>query len=243
MTAENKSGYLSKKAVAAGNISSKTPLVSEGLVSGDVRCERKAAVTGKATGQIDSADIDIAGLIDGNVTAAKTVFIAANAVVTGDVTADSVAVDGAVFGNIFAKSEMKLSFIAKVTGDIEAKSLALDGGAVIDGHLKIGAKKMAEEYAAIQKVKKAFHSDKKIATSKKDTEQKAVQNSEPISQDNATAEKAAVKPEKKKSAAKKGGEKQSKQKMEAAQMAAPQSREAQLKAAVDKLKSQKEKQK
>ena len=87
-----------------GDISGNDPLIIEGIVRGTVSVKSAVTVTqdGHVEADVDSQSIEIAGTVEGNVTAADKIDIKAGGRLVGDVKAPRVLIaDGAAFkGNI-----------------------------------------------------------------------------------------------------------------------------------------------
>ncbi|MGB0591922.1 MAG: bactofilin family protein [Myxococcota bacterium] len=87
-----------------GEISGNDPLIIEGIVRGTVNVKSTVTVTqdGHVEANVDSQSIEIAGTVEGNVTAADKIDIKAGGRLVGDVKAPRVLIaDGAAFkGNI-----------------------------------------------------------------------------------------------------------------------------------------------
>jgi len=87
-----------------GDISGNDPLIIEGIVRGTVSVKSAVTVTqdGHVEADVDSQSIEIAGSVEGNVTAADKIDIKAGGRLVGDVKAPRVLIaDGAAFkGNI-----------------------------------------------------------------------------------------------------------------------------------------------
>ena len=87
-----------------GDISGNDPLIIEGIVRGTVNVKSVVTVTqdGHIEADVDSQSIEIAGTVEGNVTAADKIDIKAGGRLVGDVKAPRVLIaDGAAFkGNI-----------------------------------------------------------------------------------------------------------------------------------------------
>ena len=87
-----------------GDISGNDPLIIEGIVRGTVSVKSAVTVTqdGHVEANVDSQSIEIAGSVEGNVSAVDKIDIKAGGRLVGDVKAPRVLIaDGAAFkGNI-----------------------------------------------------------------------------------------------------------------------------------------------
>ena len=87
-----------------GDISGSDPLIIEGIVRGTVSVKSAVTVTqdGHVEANVDSQSIEIAGSVEGNVSATDKIDIKAGGRLVGDVKAPRVLIaDGAAFkGNI-----------------------------------------------------------------------------------------------------------------------------------------------
>jgi cytoskeletal protein CcmA (bactofilin family) len=81
----------------------------------------------------------ILGKFEGTITAEGDLHVAEGASCKAQVEAQTVTVDGKVEGNITAKDKVTLNATASVSGDIVAAKLIVAEGAVVSGHLSIGA--------------------------------------------------------------------------------------------------------
>ena len=95
-----------------------TTIASGTEIMGDVRSE---------------ANLIIAGVVNGSVTGASSVTIAAGGLLKGLLKAKHAVVAGAVVGDIAAEETLTLMAGSRVEGDLETYQLAVEPGAVIAG--------------------------------------------------------------------------------------------------------------
>lgn len=92
----------------------------------------------KVIGNIVAKDIDILGIIEGNVEATGKATIVGT--VKGDVTGVDIAINGRIEGNIVSSGLVYADKEAVVTGDIEFGSILVEEGAVLKGTFKASQK-------------------------------------------------------------------------------------------------------
>ena len=80
-----------------------------------------------------AGSINLAGRVNGNLTAPGSVELPAQSQVKGDVRARSVTLQGAVEGNVVAQQKVELGPGARLQGDITCTALVVAEGAVFRG--------------------------------------------------------------------------------------------------------------
>ncbi len=90
-------------------------------------------------GDITSASaMTIAGVIEGNVTAAGEVHVLEDALVKGDVSGPDVHVGGRVEGRVSASGKLTITRSGQVIGDIQVRALLIEEGGTLHGICKMG---------------------------------------------------------------------------------------------------------
>ncbi len=92
----------------------------------------------RVIGNIVAKDIDILGIIEGNVEATGKATIVG--IVRGDITGVDIAINGRIEGNIVSSGLVYADKEAVVTGDIEFGSILVEEGAVLKGTFKASPK-------------------------------------------------------------------------------------------------------
>ena len=87
--------------------------------------------------------------VRGEIRAADTLVINAQAVVHATVEAGTLVVHGCVVGRVTVTERLELRASARVTGDIEAPVIVMEEGAVHDGHCRMTKAKPAETALAL----------------------------------------------------------------------------------------------
>ena len=93
--------------------------------------------------------------VRGEIRAADTLVIGAQAVVHATVQAATLVVHGEVVGRVTATERIELRASARVTGDIEAPVIVMEEGAVHDGHCRMTRAKPVETSLALVVAHKA----------------------------------------------------------------------------------------
>ncbi|HWQ50158.1 MAG TPA: polymer-forming cytoskeletal protein [Terriglobales bacterium] len=73
---------LSSGVAVTGGIFSKEPLMLAGAVTGDVACEDKLIVTGRVTGRVTAPEVEIVGVVEGDIEA-EVLTVGETAAVSG----------------------------------------------------------------------------------------------------------------------------------------------------------------
>lgn len=85
--------------------------------------------------------IKIEGVVEGNINAAKDVFISKTARINGDVVCDKCTVYGTVNGNVTANDMVEIMSIGYVCGDIKTSRIAIEEGGFISGKIEMKKEK------------------------------------------------------------------------------------------------------
>ncbi len=89
-------------------------------------------------GTINSPDnIYLEGIISGEVTTTKNIYILKGSILNTDLVAENIQVFGAVKGNLTAKKKIIINEAARVYGDIKCHSLKLLEGAIYSGKIEV----------------------------------------------------------------------------------------------------------
>ena len=85
------------------------------------------------------------GRVEGSITEAETVVIAAGGMVHGDISAETVVIGGRVTGNITASEEVEILSNGEVLGDLRTPRLVVEEGAKLDGRCSMNGTESSEE--------------------------------------------------------------------------------------------------
>jgi len=89
---------------------------------------------------VSSESLTIDGHVEGTIEVGDhSLTIGRGAAVTADLTAKNITISGTVEGNVRAHEVLELHESASVDGDITAPRLRMADGAVITGHIEVGA--------------------------------------------------------------------------------------------------------
>jgi len=88
------------------------------------------------TGNISTkGSLRIDGVVDGNITEAKDVFVSKIGKVNGDVSCQNCVVYGNVRGNIVSKEKVEIMSSASVEGDVTSSKILIEEGAIFNGNI------------------------------------------------------------------------------------------------------------
>ena len=121
------------------------PLKTEGTGSGILPQEGATVIARgvKLEGDFTSkGDVVIEGEVRGKVTASGKLTVGSEATIHADVAADDAVISGLVQGNVTVKAQVVLHATARVTGDLVAERATVESGAVLEGKVQIGPKKL-----------------------------------------------------------------------------------------------------
>src|SRR5687767_8012820 len=90
----------------------------------------------------------IAGRLDGNVTGAALLIVAAGATITGQVSAREVVIAGRIEGHVVAQGRVELEATGVVVGDVTADAILVHEGAALNGRMLV---RTAQDKAAAEK--------------------------------------------------------------------------------------------
>lgn len=82
---------------------------------------------------ISTSDLDVYGVIEGDVNSRGHVQVHPRAVVKGMITAHSVNVEGQVEGDITTRARLYIGAAGRVEGDVQVKSLNVEEGGALLG--------------------------------------------------------------------------------------------------------------
>lgn len=107
---------------------------SANSLSGEVEVETVIGPSVKVEGDFVGEDnVDVEGVVIGNLKTSKNLRIGEGARVEADVFAENIFVAGEVIGNLKIKSKAELSGSAKIVGDLETGELSIETGAILKG--------------------------------------------------------------------------------------------------------------
>ncbi|GAB4140072.1 MAG: hypothetical protein Fur0024_0910 [Patescibacteria group bacterium] len=86
---------------------------------------------------ISEGDVQIDGVLDGNIRALGTVVIGGSAQIKGQVSGRQVVVSGSVTADIVATEELHILASGKIFGNVQTKILGIEPGAVFVGKSEI----------------------------------------------------------------------------------------------------------
>lgn len=81
--------------------------------------------------------LKVEGSVEGNINAAKEVFIAKTARINGDITCEKCVVYGSVNGNITASDVVEIMSIGSVCGDVTTSRIIIEEGGFLSGKLNM----------------------------------------------------------------------------------------------------------
>ncbi|MBI3120526.1 MAG: polymer-forming cytoskeletal protein [Candidatus Kerfeldbacteria bacterium] len=103
-------------------------------LSGEVEVETVIGPSVKVEGDFVGEDnVDVEGVVIGNLKTSKNLRIGEGARVEADVFAENVYIAGEVIGNLKIKNKTELARSAKIVGDLETAVLSIETGAVLKG--------------------------------------------------------------------------------------------------------------
>jgi cytoskeletal protein CcmA (bactofilin family) len=104
----NSSNVIAKETTIIGEIVAQGNIRIEGTVEGTLRSEKKVVIgeSAKVIGDIKAVEIEIAGLIEGQVTCSETLYLKSTAIIKGDMFTKKLVIEnGAVFNGKCQMSE------------------------------------------------------------------------------------------------------------------------------------------
>lgn len=128
-------------------------------LAGDAEVETIIGPSVKVEGDFVGEDnVDVEGVVIGNLKTSKNLRIGEGARVEADVFAENVYIAGEIIGNLKIKGKTELSRTAKIIGDLETGELSIETGAIVKGKCVSGAG--TEEYAELAAKRKEAASKK-----------------------------------------------------------------------------------
>ncbi|MCX7905372.1 MAG: polymer-forming cytoskeletal protein [Elusimicrobiales bacterium] len=86
--------------------------------------------------------IKVEGVVEGNITSSKEVFVTKTARVNGDIVCGRCVVYGNINGNIIASNSVEIMSIGCVNGDIRTSRIMIEDGAYICGNIDMKKEKV-----------------------------------------------------------------------------------------------------
>lgn len=103
----------------------------------------------RVTGDCRTAGtVRIEGHVEGSVRADKAVVIGKQGHVVGDVHTQDAVISGHVKGTVVAESRLELQATCHIDGEVRTRRMQLEEGAVLNGTVEMGEKKIARSSGA-----------------------------------------------------------------------------------------------
>ena len=94
--------------------------------------------------------VRIEGSVEGNVRAGKAVVIGKDGCVEGTIITQDAVVSGRLVGTLTAESRLELQSTSRIDGEVYARRLMLEEGAVLNGSVHMGDRKVAGALSAYE---------------------------------------------------------------------------------------------
>ena len=121
-----------------GNLSSRSRIILEGEVAGDVDSKKEVHVSGFIQGSVSCQSCLVEGRgVEGDVTAQEAITVEEGSRVTGNLSAPTVTVKGSVAGNILCCRQIAVAKSGSVMGDMSASSISIEPGALVRGAVAV----------------------------------------------------------------------------------------------------------
>lgn len=132
------STIISEGTVIEGSIITKSNLIVQGDVNGDIESEKDIEIIGRIVGNVKGNNtIFLKGSINGNVSGPNVFTLTKDAKVIGDINCQELECDGNITGNINAASSVYLGANSMIKGNVVSKSISIKEGSQIKGSLEI----------------------------------------------------------------------------------------------------------
>jgi len=106
-----------------------------------VRCANVIAADAKIGGSITAAqDLEIAGIVKGDVECHAKLVIAQGGEVHGQVIARELVVEGMIEGDVEVSGRLTIASTGRLLGDASARSVSIDEGAIVSGACSMGVR-------------------------------------------------------------------------------------------------------
>ncbi|MCX7642097.1 MAG: polymer-forming cytoskeletal protein [Elusimicrobiales bacterium] len=86
--------------------------------------------------------LKIEGMVDGNITCSKEVFVAKTARINGDIVCEKCIIYGSINGNLTASDSVEIMSIGSVNGDIKTSRIMIEDGGYFCGKLEMKKEKV-----------------------------------------------------------------------------------------------------
>lgn len=90
-------------------------------------------------------DVQIDGVVEGNVSTAGRLVVGSDAKLKADVSAGDAVVSGSIEGTLTVKKRLELKSTASIVGDLVCETAAIEAGAIVQGKAMIGTKAAAHK--------------------------------------------------------------------------------------------------
>ena len=103
----------------------------------------------KVTGDLETeGTVRIEGRVEGNVRAGKAVVLGKDGTVEGTILTQDAVISGRLVGTLTAESRLELQASSRIDGEIHARRMQLEEGAILNGTVNMGDRKISPPAAA-----------------------------------------------------------------------------------------------
>lgn len=129
---------ISEGTIIEGSIITKSNLIIQGDVNGDIESEKDIEIVGRIMGNVKGINsVFLKGSINGNVSGPNVFTMTKDSKVIGDINCQELECDGSISGNVSASTSVYLGSNSMIKGNVVAKSISVKEGAQIKGSLEI----------------------------------------------------------------------------------------------------------
>lgn len=123
----NSATLISSGTTLNGDVKSENDLRIDGIIHGNIYCTAKIIVgpTGFVEGNIEGANADITGKVDGNVSVKELLQLKAGGNINGNIIAAKLQIDPAAVFNGKCQMGTPAGSVVNINNDIEAETLSL----------------------------------------------------------------------------------------------------------------------
>jgi cytoskeletal protein CcmA (bactofilin family) len=86
---------------------------------------------------VTKGSLRVDGVVDGNISEAKDVFVSKTGKVNGDISSEKCVVYGNVKGNIVVKEKLEIMSSSTIEGDITSPKILVEEGAIFNGNINM----------------------------------------------------------------------------------------------------------
>lgn len=136
--ASGENTVISEGTVIEGSIITKSNLIVQGDVNGDIESEKDIEIIGRIMGNVKGNNsVFLKGSVNGNVSGPTVFTMTKESKVIGDINCQELECDGNITGNVNATVSVYFGANSIIKGNVIAKSISVKEGSQIKGSMEI----------------------------------------------------------------------------------------------------------